>query len=809
MRREVAVAFELRYAIRQLLKSPWFSAVAIVGLGLGIGANVALFSVINSIFLRPLPYREPGRLVRLSSTNEAQNFTRVGFSYPRYLEVQQRQQVFSDLALSAGNAFTLTGRGDPEQLIALHASGSLLPALGLQPLLGRNVSADEDRPGGQAVALISHGIWQERFNRDASVLGQALILNGVPYTIIGVLPEAASAFPLNQFRIWVPRPAEVPYLAPSQLNNGGFFFQALARLRPDVSLEQAREAMNVIAAGYRAANPANVDAPSKIEVVPLLEDAVGEQRQSYLMLFAAVGCVLLIACANIANLLLARFAGRRKEIAARLALGAGRARVVRQMVTESMVLAVLGGAVGLLLAQWALATVVALGTDLIPRAVEIRLDPVALAFALLMALVTGLAIGLLPALQAARVNVNETLKEASRGSTGGGQRLRASLLVAEVSLSLVLLIAAGLLLTSFARLQRVAPGFTPDGVFTAQLVLPPERYEGDKLVALYERLYERLATLPGGRSAALTDRVPLTGARTPAPVAVMGRPVPPMSERPDANRHLVSPGYFATLGIPIRAGRDFDARDSARVPHVVIINEAFARRHFPGENPLGRTLITGMGQLPSQIVGVVADVRSTGLNTPPEADYFLPALQRPETFTNILVRTNVSPTAMASAVRDALRQVDADLPLLRPQTLSTSINQTIANRKLALVLLAGFAALALVLACLGVYSVMAHLVAVRTSEIGIRMALGASPHAVMRMVLGHGRRLTLLGIALGIAGAFFVSRLMQQALFEVNPADPLIYLAVAAILLLVAEFASWLPARRATRIDPVIALRTE
>jgi predicted permease len=809
MRREVAVLFELRYALRHLLKSPWFTAVAIVGLGLGIGANVALFSVINSIFLRPLPYRESGRLVRLSSTNEAQNFTRVGFSYPRYLEVQQRQQVFSDLALSAGNGFTLTGRGDPEQLVALHASRSLLPALGLQPLLGRNFSTDEDRPGGEAVALIGHRLWQERFTRDPSVLGQALILNGVPYTIIGVLPEAASAFPLNQFRIWVPRPAEVPYLAPSQLNNGGFFFQVLARLRPDVSVEQAREAMTVVAAGYRAASPANVDASSKIEVVPLLEDVVGDQRQSYLMLFAAVGCVLLIACANIANLLLARFAGRRKEIAARFALGASRARVVRQMVSESMALAVLGGAVGVLLAQWALAAVVALGTDLIPRAVEIRLDPVALAFALLVALVTGLAIGLLPALQAARVNVNETLKEASRGSTAGGHRLRASLLVAEVSLSLVLLIAAGLLLTSFARLQRVAPGFTPDGVFTAQLVLPPERYEGDKLVAFYERLYERLATLPGSRSAALTDRVPLTGARTPAPVAVMGRPVPPMSERPDANRHLVSPGYFATLGIPIRAGRDFDTRDSARVPHIVIINEAFARRHFPGENPIGRTLITGMGQLPSQIVGVVADVRSTGLSTPPEPDYFLPALQRPETFTNILVRTNVSPAAMASAVRDALRQVDADLPLLRPQALSTSIAETIADRKLALVLLAGFAALALVLACLGVYSVMAHLVAFRTSEIGIRMALGASPRAVMRMVLSHGRRLTLLGIALGLVGAFFVSRLMQQALFEVDPADPFIYVAVAAILLLVAEFASWLPAWRATRIDPVIALRTE
>jgi len=446
---------------------------------------------------------------------------------------------------------------------------------------------------------------------------------------------------------------------------------------------------------------------------------------------------------------------------------------------------------------------------LIPRVAEIRLDPVALVFSLAVTLVTGLAIGLLPALQAARVNVNETLKEASRGSTGAGQRLRASLLVAEVSLSLVLLIAAGLLLTSFARLQRVEPGFNPEGVFSAQIVLPPQRYDRDKLVAFYEQLYKRLATLPGSPPAALTDRVPLTGAQTPAPVAVMGRPVPPMSERPHANRHLVSPRYFATLGIPIRAGRDFDERDSARVPHVVIINETFARRHFPGEDPLGRSLITGMAQLPSQIVGVVADVRSTGLNTPPEADYFLPALQRPETFTSILVRTNVAPASMAPVVREALRAVDPDIPLLQPQALSTSIAQTIADRRLALVLLAGFAALALVLASLGVYSVMAHLVAFRTTEIGIRMALGASPRMVMRMVLGQGRRLTLLGIALGIAGAFFVSRLMQQALFEVDPADPLVYLAVAAMLLLVAECAAWLPAHRATRIDPVIALRAE
>jgi predicted permease len=803
------MAAVLRYAVRQLIKSPGFTLIAIVGLGLGIGANVALFSVVNSVLLRPLPYHEPDRLIRLSSTNEENGLTRVGFSYPRFLEVQQRQDVFSHLALSAGNAFTLTGRGDPEQLIGLQASAALLPALGLEPVLGRNFSPDEDRRGGPQVALISHGLWRQRFNQDASVLGQALTLDGAPYTIIGVLPEAATAFPLNQLQIWVPRPAEVPYVAPSQLDNGGYFFQVTARLRPGVSLDQAQEAMNVIAAGYRAAHPSNVDAPSRIELVPLLDDAVGAQRESYLLLFAAVACVLLIACANIANLLLARFAGRRREIAARFALGARRSEVVLQLVTESMVLATLGGLVGVLLAGWSLSALVTFGADLIPRVAEISIDWTALGFSLLATLATGLAIGLLPAMQASGVNVLETLKEAGRGAVGTGSKLRASLLIAEVALSLVLLIAAGLLLSSFARLQQVQPGFEPAGIFTAQLALPPQRYPREKLVAFYEQLYQRLATLPGATSAALTDRVPLTGGQSPAPVAVVGRPVPPMSERPHANRHLVSPRYFSTLGIPIRAGRDFDERDSARVPHVVIVNETFARRHFPGEDPIGRTLITGMGQLPSQIVGVVADVRSTTLNAPPEADYFLPALQRPETFTNILVRTDMGAAAMAPLVREALRSVDSDLPLLEPDTLSSRIADTVANRTLALLLLAGFAILALVIASLGVYSVMAHLVAFRTSEIGLRIALGASPGSVMRMVLGHGRRLTLIGIALGIAGALVVSRLMQQALFEVDPAEPLVYVAVSVTLLLVAECASFFPARRATRIDPLIALRTE
>ena len=340
-------------------------------------------------------------------------------------------------------------------------------------------------------------------------------------------------------------------------------------------------------------------------------------------------------------------------------------------------------------------------------------------------------------------------------------------------------------------------------------MLPPQRYTRDKLVAFYEQLYERLKALPGSTAAALTDRVPLTGNQSPAPVAVAGRALPPMSQRPNANRHLVSPNYFKTLGIPIKAGRDFDERDSSKVPHVAIVNETFAKRHFPGEDPIGRTLVTGMAQLPSQIVGIVADIRSTGLNTPPEADYFLPALQRPETFTNILVRTNMGAAAMTPVVREALRAVDPDLPLLQPQELTTRIAQTVADRKLALQLLEAFAVLALLIATLGVYSVMAHLVALRTSEIGLRMALGASPGAVMRMVLGHGRRLTLAGIGVGVVGALAVSRLMQQVLFEVRPADPVIYLALSITLLIVTECASWFPARRATRIDPVIALRAE
>ncbi len=803
---------DIRFAFRQLVKSPAFSAVAIIALALGIGANTAIFSIINAIFLRPLPYAEPERLVRLASTDLTKDFDRLPFSYPRYLAVKDGQKVFSDLAFGVFTAFTLTGRGDPEQVQGIQATADYLPTLGVQPLYGRNFSPDEDRRGGAPVVMVSHNYWKRKFNSDPGIIGQTLTLDGLPRTIIGILPPALSSFPLNQTDLWTPRPAEVPFLVPSQLEGGGFFFQVIARLKPGVTLEQAQENLNVIAAAYRAAHPANSDAPTHADVLPLLDDLVGNQRRTYGLLFSAVGCVLLIACANVANLLLARFAGRRKEIALRFALGAGRSHVIRQLLWESSLIALAGGALGLLLARWGLDVFMKVGQAFIPRSTEIALEPRALAFTFGVALLTGLAMGLFPALQAARHDANDALKDSSRGSSGGRAqgRLRSGLLVGEIALSLVLLIAASLLLTSFSRLQRVSPGFKPEGVFVGFLNLPPTKYrDATALSNFFIRLQERLAAIPGAQSVAFNDSVPLTGAGGPAPIAVVGHTVPPLGDRPNALRHLVSPHSFETLGIPLRRGRDFNERDRPTSPQTVIINEAFAKQFFPNEDPLGRQLITGMGQRVSEIVGVVADTHTLNLNTPPRPEYFLPALQRGENFTSIMVRTAGDPAAIASSVRAALREVDPDQPLLNPQPLTALIAQAVADRRLVMLLLAAFAGLALVLACLGVYSVMAYVVSQRTTEIGIRMALGASPGMVQRMILGEGLRLTLLGIAVGLFAAFALTRLMAQLLFGVAAHDPLTYAGISALLCAVAACACWLPARRATRVDPLTALRAE
>ena len=802
----------LRFAFRSLAKSPGFSLVAVLALALGIGANVAMFSIINTLFLRPLPYAHPERLMQLTSSLPERQLANVGFSYPRFLALREQQTVFSDFTIGAFSAFNVTGRGDPEQVQGFHAATNFLQTLGLQPHLGRFFSTAEDQPGGPAVVVLSHGYWLKKFNGNRDILGQSLTLDGQPRTIIGILPPELSQFPYNQTELWVPRPKEVSFLVPAQLNNGAFAFQVLGRLKPGVSLAQAREAAKVLAAGYRAANPKNIDAPATAQVNRFLDDLVGNQRATFIALFGAVGCVLLIACANVANLLLARFVGRRKEIAVRFALGASRSRVIRQFLGESLLITTLGAGLGLLFAHWGLGAFMKVGQDFIPRSAEVSLDPMVLAFTAGLTLLTGLAMGVVPAWQAAKPDVNEALKSGARGSTGGVQenRFRQGLLIGEIALSLVLLVSASLLLTSFARLQNVAPGFRSEGIFVGFLNPPPAKYGPAPVLAdYYRRVVDRVATLPGVKSAALNDALPLSGATPQAPIAVVGRPIPPLSEQSLALRHLVSPGLFAVLGIPVKSGRDFDQRDNPAAPQVVIINETMARQYFPKDNPIGQKLVTGLGQKMAEIVGVVGDNHSNDLTSPPVAEYFLPALQRPDNFTALIVRTEGDPTALTNSIRAALKEVDPDLPLLNPTTLTALVARSSADRRMVMVLLAAFACLAVVLASIGIYSVMAYVVTQRTTEIGIRMALGASPEAVQHMVVTQGLKVAAAGIGLGIVAALGFTRLLQSFLFEVRPGAPLIYLGISALICTVAFCACWLPARRAARVDPMIALRAE
>jgi len=804
----------IRFALRSLLQSPAFSIVAIVALGLGIGANSAIFSIINAIFLRPLPYAHPEQIVQVTSTEAERQLNQIQMSWPRYLAVRERQDVFTDLSVSTPSAFTVTGLGDAEQVQGLIVSSNYFPLLGVQPVQGRTFLADEDKPGGAAVVMLSYGFWQKHYAGKPDAVGQSITLDGRPYTIVGVLPQSLSGFPLNQTGLFTTRPQETPLLVPAQIDGGGFYFTVLARLKPGVGIEQVRAEMDVIAAAYAQAHPSNVDAKSKITVGFLLDDLVGGQRQTYAMLLAAVAAVLLIACANVANLVLARFSRRRKEIGIRFALGAKRSHVIAQFLAESVLLALAGGIFGLILAALSLRLLVGVGNNFIPRADEISLDPAVLAFTLGISVLTGVVMGIVPALQASMHAVNDALKDSSRDSTAdrSRNRFRNGLLVAEVALSFVLLVVTSLLIASFVRIHNVVPGFRADGVFVGFVVVPPTQYPADKPEVIgnfYSRLYHRLQEIPGAKAVALSDNPPLSGNNGPSPYALVGRALPPLVERPLATRHLISPNRFAVLGIPFKAGRDFDERDTPSSPPVIIINEAMAKQLFPnGENPLGQKLVTGMAQKTGEIVGVVADSHTASLTAAPVPEMFYPVFQRGENFTGILVRTDGDPAALTASVRAALHDVDAGIPLTNPGTLWTMLEQSMADRQLTMTLLIVFAGLALLLASLGVYSVMAYSVAQRSAEIGIRMALGARAANVQQMVIRHGMTLTAVGVAIGLVVALLLTRLIGALLFEVGAADPLIYLAIAALLGAVAASACWLPSRRAARVDPMQALHS-
>lgn len=797
-------------ALRSLLKAPGFTAVAVLALALGIGANSVIFSIVNAIFLRPLPYANPHELVQLTSTLAERNLEGVGFSWPRLLAVRERQTVFSQLAVSAQTGFTITGEGDPEQVQGMQVSHEFFPVLGVQPALGRAFLPEEDRAGGEPVAILSHGLWERRFGARADIIGKPILLDGNPHTIIGVMPQSLSRFPMGDVAVWTARPDAVTYLVREQIDSGGFFFNVLGRLRPGATLEAARAQVASIASAYAQAYPTHVDAPSSADVEFVLEGLIGEQRLTYGLLFAAVACVLLIACANVANLVLARHAGRRKQTAIRFALGARRRHVIAGFVVENVLLALAGGAVGLGLAAACLQFVLRIGADFIPRVDEVALDPLVVAFTLGLSLLTGVALGLVPAVQVARGPLTEPLMDSSRGTTGGrGQaRVRSGLLVAEVAVSFVLLIVASLLINSFVRVRNVAPGFDPEGVFAGFVQVPATQYpeRSEVLVAFYRNLLRELEAIPGAESVALNDSPPLSGAG-PSPYAVVGSAIPPLAQQALALRHIVSPNAFGVLGVPILKGRDFGPGDSPTSTPVVIINETMARQAFPDRDPIGQRIVSGMLQLTQEVVGVVADTHSQDLTTAPTAEMYYPILQRPENVVAVLVRTQGDPAALAGSVRAALKAVDPGIPLAQAATMAQFVEQSMADRRLTMAMLAAFAGLALALASLGVYSVMAYTVGQRSGEIGVRMALGARGGDVRSMVVRHGLALTGLGVAIGVAAALVLTRLINTLLFGVGAGDPLTYLGISALLAMVAVAACWLPAQRAARVDPMVALR--
>ena len=793
------------------MKNPGYTALAVVALALGIGANTVLFSTINTVFLRPLPYAEPERIVRVWSSFADQGLDQSPLSWPRFSVIRDGQDAFEEMAAQSFTALTMTGRGEPEQLQAARATDRLFATLGVTPLLGRTFSAADNAQGAENVVILSHGFWQRRFGANKEIIGQPLVLNGQPFTVIGVLPPTLTV-PFDQTQAFITRPLEQEGLLRDQIDRGTGYLFTYARLKRGVTIEQAQAQVRALGQRYSLAHPERVDAKAGLSIVPLHEDLVGNQRPMFLTLLAAVGCVLLVACANVANLLLARFSARRKEIAIRTALGATRRRIVGAFLIESTLTAGIAGALGLLLALWGVDVLAAVGADFIPRASELALHGRVLAFSVGLTLLTGIGLGIVPAWHASRADASESLKDASRGSTAGRHvgRFRSTLLVGEVALSLLLLVCAALVIDSFRRLQKVEPGFRAADIATFNVALPPGHYTNERTAVFWQQLLERLRALPGVTHAAATASLPAAALGfSRSPVAVEGESLPPVHERVMPNRSTVTPGFFATLDIPVKQGRDFSWRDQPGSPAAVILNETLARRLFPNQNPIGRRVITGIQSIPREVVGVVGDVRSQNLAQLPTEEMYYAAAQVEGQFQTVVIRSTRPAGSLRPEIVAAVHAVDPGVPVAEVESYTEQLAGAIADRRLAMTLLGGFAGLALALAGMGIYSVIAYSVAQRTGEFGIRMALGAGPRQVITLVMNEGLKLALIGLGLGLVAAFAVTRLMQQMLFEVSATDPVIFIGVAAFLCAIAALACFIPARRATKVDPMTALRAD
>ena len=798
---------DLRYGIRVLTRKPGFTAIAVLTLALGIGANTAIFSVVNAVLLRPLNYERPGELYLLWTTNPGW-LDHESASLPDFLDWRSQNQSFEDLIAISRRSVNFTGDGEPERLIGANVSAGFFTILGAEPLLGRGFLPEEDRPGGGRVVILTHRFWQRRFGTDPDVLGRAIALDGDNYTVVGVAPAGFQLFPRTD--LWMPLALDA---SDPQVGRRSDFLRVLGRLRPGVGPERAQSDMTTIARRLEQEYP-QTNTNIGVELVSLHEHFVGDVRPALLVLWGTVGIVLLIACANVTNLLLARATSREKEVAIRAAMGAGRLRLVRQLLTESMVLASLGGAGGLLLAAWGTDLLIRLSPANLPRLGEVQVDQWVLGFTLLVSVLAGGLFGLFPALQSSRAELNQTLKDGGRssGERGGGHKLRSGLVVAEVALALCLLVAAGLMIRTFYHLQRVETGFDPENLIALRTNLPQVRYPAaEQVQGFYEESLSQLENLPGMRSVTAMSSYPLGGGGYYS-FQVEGKPAPPPGEVVDAQVISVMPNYFHVMRIPLLRGRAFDRSDRADGYQVVVINQAMVRRYFAGEDPIGqRVAFDGSDGQPNwrEIVGVAGDVKQSTLDTNAYPEITVPHAQQPRSAMTILARTNGDPQSQVASLRAALLQLDPNQPMYAVRTLENILANSTAPHRFNMLLLGLFAGLAFLLAVMGLYGVISYSVAQRTHEIGIRLALGARPGDVFRMVVGQGFLLVMIGVGVGLAGALAATRLMESLLFGVSATDPVTFAGVAALLTAVALVACYIPARRATRVDPMVALRYE